>query len=842
MITKDKAKEIAKFITKPIEENLLNERIRLNAYYLDCIRLNKVNEQSILLESYHGVNFTGNAYALFRKLVESYPNFKCYIAIKNTEDPMIKWLEKEYKNKNFSVVEYESKKYLKLLATCKYLVNDTSYMPYFCKRKGQVYLNTWHGTPLKTLGKDIKKAGFNDHKNIQKNLFSADKLAMPNRFTAEKLIKSNDLDGILNAEIGIFGNARVDLTLNSNREAMLTKYNLVNDKKIVLFAPTWKENGSVDESVKQLIEQTNLIQKALGSDYHVYLKTHYFVYEQMMKMDYGNHMIPNWVDTNEILSTVDLLITDYSSIFFDYLPLKKPTHFFMPDKAEYEFERGMYLDLKTLPGKISNNIEELVENIQVKENEYLIEYKENIDKYLELYCSQDNGGSVTNTLKFMFSDLSGEKLFKSTKKVVVFYGGGFYNNGITNSIINLSKVFNYDKYEFVIIENQLVNEEKLQNMERLDKRVHVITKFSYTNRNIFDTISQNLLYRQGFNSKFIIKSHLKKYFSMDFKRVFGNLNPDVLIDYGGYNKMFTALFAFAPVKVKAIFLHANMFEEYHKKINGVYKHKWNLKVIFSLYDQFDRIVSVSESVNEENQKNLAEFITNPLKKMISIENVIDGGEIIKIAQEAHDKNKHIQLYNDGNKVDFTIYNINEVNKRNCNIKCVQSPSKDDINFVSVGRLSPEKNHSNLIKAFKKVVEKEKNSKLFIIGNGPLYNDLNKLIQQLNLQENVFLLGFIQTPFIFIEQCDCFVLASNNEGQGMAIIEANVLGKPIIGTNVSGINTVINKENGLLVENNVESITNGLLKFLKGEVPASKFDYKKYNEKIINKLENDLLDL
>ncbi|PTJ12401.1 teichoic acid biosynthesis protein, partial [Staphylococcus simulans] len=808
MITKDKAKEIAKFITKPIEENLLNERIRLNAYYLDCIRLNKVNEQSILLESYHGVNFTGNAYALFRKLIESYPNFKCYIAIKDTEDPMIKWLKNEYKNKIFSVVEYESKKYLKLLATCKYLVNDTSYMPYFCKRKEQVYLNTWHGTPLKTLGKDIKNAGFNDHKNIQKNLFSADKLAMPNRFTAEKLIKSNDLDGILNAEIGMFGNARVDLTLNSNREAMLTKYKLVKDKKIVLFAPTWKENDSVDESVKQLIEQTDLIQKALGSDYHVYLKTHYFVYEQMLKMDYGNHMIPNWVDTNEILSTVDLLITDYSSIFFDFLPLKKPIHFFMPDKAEYEFERGMYLDLQTLPGKISNNIEELVENIQVKENEYLNSYKENIDNYLELYCSQDNGKSVANTLRFMFGEVSEEKLFKSSKKVVVFYGGGFYNNGITNSIINLSKAFNYDKYEFVIIENQLVNEEKLQNVKRLDKRVHVITKFSDTNRNIFDTISQNLLYRQGFNSNFIIKKHIKRYFELDFKRIFGNLKPDILIDYGGYNKMFTALFAFAPVKVKAIYLHANMFEEYNKKINGVYKHKWNLKVIFSLYDQFDRIVSVSETANEENKNNLSGYITNSDNKMIFIGNIIDGDEILKTAQESQDLKKHIQLYKEGHKLDYTLYDIEEVNAYSCNLKCVQSPHDNDFNFVSVGRLSPEKNHYSLIKAFKKVVEKEEKSKLFIIGDGPQYSQLYSLIQRLNLQENVFLLGFIQNPFIFVEQCDCFVLASNNEGQGMAILEANVLGKPIIGTNVSGINTVINNENGLLVENNIESIANG----------------------------------
>lgn len=167
---KAKAKEISKFFINPIKENRKNKRVQRNAYYINCIRQYNIKENSILLESYHGVNFTGNSYAIFKKLIEAYPNYKCYIAIKNLEDPMVQWIKKTYENKNFEIVEYESKKYLKLLATCKYLINDTSFMPCFCKRDEQVYLNTWHGTPLKTLGLDIKNSKLNAHKNIQKKV------------------------------------------------------------------------------------------------------------------------------------------------------------------------------------------------------------------------------------------------------------------------------------------------------------------------------------------------------------------------------------------------------------------------------------------------------------------------------------------------------------------------------------------------------------------------------------------------------------------------------------------------------------------------------------------------
>ncbi|WP_239720703.1 MULTISPECIES: glycosyltransferase [unclassified Mammaliicoccus] len=835
----NKAKEIKDFLLNPVKENINNKRVSDNAYYLNKIRTTKIQKNSILFESYHGVNFTGNVYAIFIKMIELYPKMKFYIAVNDVENPMIKWIKSNYNNPNIKVIKYESREYLKLLATCKYLINDTSFMPYFTKREKQIYVNTWHGTPLKTLGKDIKNSGFNNHKNIQKNLFTADKLIMPNKFTADKLIKSHDLSGILNADVGIYGNPRVDLTLKSKRKDIISKYNLNNTKKIVLYAPTWKKSlkDTTDKDINHLVMEMSLLQDKFGDEYKVYLKAHYFIYDKLHKIGLDDILIPNWVDTNELLVAVDTLITDYSSIFFDYLPLQKPIYFYMPDKEVYEEDRGFYLDIETLPGSKAYNLNELMDNISKYQDIYNTSFKKEIDHYLEEFCNYDKGISLAKSTDFILNKRKEKKLYKSNKKVVVLYGGGFYNNGITNSVINLSKKIDYNKYEIILIENDKKFRDKIQNMERLDSRVHVISKFSRTNRNVVDTITQNLLYRQGYESKFINKRMMKAYFKLDFQRVFGNLKPDVVIDYGGYNKMFTALFAFAPVKQKAIFLHNDMQGEYDKIIDGRYKHRWNLKVIFSLYDHFDKVVSVTESANQANKMNLSKYVTNPDSKMISISNIINGDEIIEMA--ALGKNRKY-IDNEMNK-EYLIFDKSDIKDSKITLRAVELPDSNCHNFVNIARLSPEKNHEELIKAFVKVVERHPESRLYIIGDGPLKKVLNQLISTLRMQNHIFLLGFIDNPFMFVNECDCFILASNYEGQGMVIMEAQVLGLPVIGTNVAGINSIINENNGLLVEKNVEAIASGMIQYIEKGIIKQEFDYGKYNKDIIDKFNYELLE-
>ena len=106
---------------------------------------------------------------------------------------------------------------------------------------------------------------------------------------------------------------------------------------------------------------------------------------------------------------------------------------------------------------------------------------------------------------------------------------------------------------------------------------------------------------------------------------------------------------------------------------------------------------------------------------------------------------------------------------------------------------------------------------------------------MNLENHVYLLGFINNPYMLLDRCDCFILPSNYEGQGMSILEAQIL-KPVIGTNVNGIKSVVNEDSGILVENNISSIVEGMRAYLKGNIPSIKFDYKDYNEQILLKIE------
>lgn len=826
------------FILKIVVERYTNYNFKRNAYYINYVRKKSIENKSILFESYHGVNFTGNVYAIFLNIINNYPEYKCYIAINNINNPMIKWIKKNYKHKNIEIIEYQSKNYIKILATAKYLVNDTSFFPYFNKRQEQIYLNTWHGTPLKKLGKDINSAGFNENKNIQKNLLTVDKLIAPNKFTAEKLIESNDLMGVFNAEIKISGNARMDLTLNKNVNYIYSKYNMSNDKSIILYAPTYRK--TIDEikntDINELIEETKLIQKQLGDDYRVYLKTHYFTAGKLKNSSDFDFIIPNWVDSNELLSIVDILITDYSSIFFDFLPLKKPIYFYMKDKSDYDLERGLYFNFDELPGKVSQDINELIKDLSIPQYEYLKSYKEIMEEFINTYCLNDKGDSAVKAANFLLGKVSGEYLFKSDKKPVVFYGGGFYNNGITSSIINLSKNFNYEKYELIIIENDNLFDEKITNIKRLDSRVHFITQFTDINKNLMDDLMLNLFYRKGYNSYLINKKRIKKLFREYSNQIFGNLKPEALVDYGGYNKIFSSIFAFAPVKKRAIYLHNDMYEEFHKKINGRYKHRWNLKIIFSLYNQFSKIISVSESTKNANIINLRKLVYISPSKMISISNVVDGDHIIEMAKFKEIGNKIINIEINGVKRKY----VGNITNNSANYRGVILPDKKDVNFINVARLSPEKNHINLIKAFKEIVFEKNNCKLFILGDGPLYESLKNQIKYLELENHVFMLGYISNPYMFIEKSDCFILTSNYEGQGLSILEAQILNKPVIGTNVNGIKSIINKNSGILVDNNIQSIIKGIKDFIDGNVSSSSFDYKKYNQKIIKKIEKEIL--
>jgi CDP-glycerol glycerophosphotransferase len=123
-------------------------------------------------------------------------------------------------------------------------------------------------------------------------------------------------------------------------------------------------------------------------------------------------------------------------------------------------------------------------------------------------------------------------------------------------------------------------------------------------------------------------------------------------------------------------------------------------------------------------------------------------------------------------------------------------------------LSPEKNHARLIKAFDIVHRDNPNTRLVIIGGGPLAPDLAALVVELGLVTDVTLAGWQYNPYAIMANSDCFVLPSDYEGQPMVLLEAMVLGLPIVTTDF------------------------GIRAYLSGNIPTPFFDYVEHNQKAV----------
>ncbi|MCJ2146752.1 glycosyltransferase [Bacillus sp. B19-2] len=816
------AKRKVRFIIDPLKEYLSNRRVRIRAKYSQYVSL-PIKEKTVLYEAYHGRSISGNCYAIFLKLVQD-NDFKDYHhvwVINDISDPMVEELKRNYQNVSFTSVD--SNHYLKYLATSKYLINDTSFPFYFVKRDEQIYINTWHGTPLKTLGLDIKNRGMSTHKNIQRNLLHSDYLISPNQFTYEKLLKSHDIYEIYAGKVADIGYPRTDLTLETSGEEVRKTLNIPLDKKVILYAPTWRGTvGKENDTSQVLLDEVMDIQKSMGDDYIVLLKSHYFTFEYFKKNKLDHLCVPNWYDTNKLLAAVDILITDYSSIFFDFLPLKKPVLFYMIDHQEYEAERGFYLDINNLPGPVCENLNELIDKLQ---NVHVLkkEFSEQYDKYLEEFCYNDDGQASKRLVEMIFKKQNQEQLIstETDKQKLLFYCGGFYNNGITMSAINLFDHIDYSKYEVTVIDNANEHKDKWKNIRKLNPKVHVLYRPGVFNKTLKETYEHQLVLRRGIYTDSMSKTAPVKAYQRELKRIIGNAKFDIGIDFGGYNKFWSMLFAFGQFKTRSIYLHNDMMEEYNKKINGKYKHRKNLKVIFSLYKYYDKVVSVAKSANEENYKNLRQFIPDADRKMVYVDNVIGSKQILK--------NKDVKNTVQTNGKEYLILREqNEENPNILNIFGLTVPKKENYNFINVGRLSPEKGQEKLINSFAQLHKEFPNSKLYIVGDGPLKKQLTLQAETLGLENDIIFAGQLENPFALLDECDCFVLSSDYEGQGLVLMEAMIVGKPIIATDVTGVRSVLEGGLGLLVENTEEALTEAMKKYITEGIEYRTFDYESYN--------------
>ena len=779
--------------------------------YLDF----EIFEDKIFYESFHGKGMSGNPYAIFKYLLMQ-PKYQNYSHVWAINDKAA--VPSEYRKlKNVEFVKVHSEEYLKAISDSKYLINNTTFPTYFQRKKEQVYVNTWHGVPFKTLGKDmLGEKG--QHKNIQRNFLQATHLVMPNRYTSDKIMKSHDIDGIYKGDVIESGYPRADLTLNADTELLRKTLDIPKDKKIVLIAPTWRGNiGGVTNQAEKIIKDIEEIVSNIGEEYMFFFRGHALIKKYIKEQDLPCNIVPDHIDSNQFLSVTDVLISDYSSIIFDFLPLKRSLIIYCHDYESYKADRGTYFDIGDLPGEKCWTVNEVIDAISLGCSH--LDDKNN-KALLNRYCPYDDGGATERVVDAVFNGCKNDVVSynDNEKKNILFYCGGFQNNGITSSAINLINEIDYQKYNVVVVDSGDKNALRSQNLSRITNKAKIVYRCGSMNVRESDSGKIKKFYA-GRHSKPKLQRDIKNIFKREYERLFGDLEFHAVVDFSGYVKFWTVLFCFATDARKIIYQHNDMIAESNKKINGIYKHKNNLNTIFYLYRFFDRVISVSKKTMDLNKVGLYKTIGYNYDNLSYVTNCINPKDIFSKSE----KFDRFLINNDA----YFVERNDVVDNKVLSIKGVPFPKDRNINFVTIGRMSPEKRHDKLLHAFKDVCSYNDNAYLYIVGSGDLENEIVSLAKSLDISDKVVFTGQLANPYALLSMCDCFVLSSDHEGQPMVLLEALTLNKSIIATNITGSASVLGNDFGLLVDNSHKGLAKGMCDFINKGIESKEFDYEAY---------------
>ena len=794
-------------------------------FYEDC----KVDPNTILYESYWGRGMVDNPFAIFQFLLENdkYSNLK-HVWVIDDFDVNQYSIKKYGAYKNVSFVKFNSKEYFKYLAVAKYLVNNVTFHTAFIKKKEQVYINTWHGTPLKSMGYEMVNGNITTSNTIR-NFFHADYLIAANDIMKDMYLRSYKLKNIMPGKIIVEGYPRNDLMFHTDKEEVFRQFEnyglkIDRNKKIIMYAPTWKQSSSqqVVVDAHELIDFKKELDNLIDNDqYQLLIKPHQFVYNAIKdKKEYQGLLIPSTIDTNEILSVVDILISDFSSIFFDYMALERPILFYITNLEEYAEKRGLSMDIKDLPGPIGKQITEIADFINDIDN-IKKEYKGKYDRMKEMICPFDDGNVTSRVVDCFINNNQSYNVFseKPEKKMMLLSGGKLTNNGISNSMISLLKHIDYDEWDVTLFISHDANNELMTRRLNYDinRNVRVFVRCGYVENTREEELLRLFIEGRGLYRKIWKVLYPEKSMEREYKRLFGEAHFDYVVDFNGYGMMTAKMLTKSNAKRKVIWEHNDLLADMNKVVNDKQPNRKNITFVVSLYPEYDGIVACGKSVMEVNRKNLS--TKNTYDKFTYAKNTIDTERFDNLIGE-----KYLTIDNKEYILRESYEYAGELSKATL----VSVPDPKYTNFITMGRMSTEKNHENLIKGFSEYNKKFPSSRLYIIGDGPLLEMLKELIMDLDMEDKVFLVGKMHNPFILMNKCDCFILPSIHEGQPLVILEARLCGLPIILADFSSVSDSLIPDSQLVIHSDAKSICEGLCAFSEGKVPVKEFNPEEYN--------------
>jgi CDP-glycerol glycerophosphotransferase len=388
---------------RKIRTLIKNKRELPKFLYRKLFLKTSLKDNWVFCESFFGKSYSDSPKYVYEYLQKTYPGKYKFIWVIENKKTAIPY--KHTKVKRFSV------RYCYYLARCKYYIFNSRQPVWIKKRQGNVFLQTWHGTPLKRLVfdlEDINSATPRYKKQTYKQSRSWDYLIAANQYSSDIFKRCFIYDKTM-LETGY---PRNDIMHWDNKDEIADKLRdkqgIPKNKKTVLYAPTWRDDeyytkGQYKFSLKL---DLNLMKEQLGHEYVILLRTHYFIADSLdvTGLEDFAYNLSKYDDISELYLISDYLITDYSSVFFDYANLKRPMLFYTYDLEKYrDVLRGFYIDIEEeLPGPLLFTTEEIIDSLK-NMDELTDRYKEKYRLFYDKFCAWEDGQASRKVANAVFN-------------------------------------------------------------------------------------------------------------------------------------------------------------------------------------------------------------------------------------------------------------------------------------------------------------------------------------------------------------------------------------------------------------------------------------------------------
>lgn len=678
--------------------------------------------------------------------------------------------------------------HFRYLASAGYLVNNSTSEYELVKRAGQRYLNTWHGVPWKTMGRDNRSEPF-AYGNISRNLLHADVVLCPDPHTLDVLSRGHDVDQLAPEIFVRAGFPRNDLAVNlpdRERAAIRRALGVSDGEKLVLYMPTWK--GTFTERNAEVQEVVDTARSLASPGVAVALRAHHYVSSAFANAPRPEGFVfaPPEVDTNELIGAADALVTDFSSVLFDAAAVGLPVVKLIGDIDAYSAERGLYFTADEVPGANAGSAAEARELLREAVRgpaAFTSRYAEQTARF----SAGEDGTSARRAIELLFGD--GPVPAPSRERSLLLSTGGLPPNGITRSVRSLLHALRGSGYApYLIPGRNALDGAEAETLADIRRDARVLPYVGQAAGTRMEQEAQQFFSTRRYMDFPLAKEYVARGRRREADRLFGRVVWDSAVEFSAYDSKNIALVNDG-VRVGAggrgVIFHNEMWKEVESKYP-------RLKAGLVTMDRMSFLASVSDGVRDYNAETMHAHLGVPREKHITIENTINVEELRALAATPLDP------------IDESWY------------------ASGGAHACVIARLSHEKNHAQLFEALAACRDDlSRPVKLTCMGEGPLRLELERRIRELGIGDLVRMRGLVPNPQAHLRAAGALILPSLHEGQPLVLLEALTVGTPVVATETPGSRSVLRDgEFGPLVPISFEGLVEALHRVADGRLEGS----------------------